>query len=273
MLSLFLSGAAAAADLNDDVAGLGLRLETDEGLFSVVVDLVGLLTDVLETAGLVAPPLSVDVEVAVEVRLIGAGAGAGCLVVDVRSLAVVVDVASLPAVRRSAPDAAVDMRFGLAEMPIFSFFDSSSVILSVALLSFDAVEGCGLWSDGVKLELVVDVRGLLAVAVLEVRALGLVDVLFKLEVEVDGVVEDATVLVLEDTVGRLNLSATEGGRAVVELFSGLAEDVFLTVLALVEPVVAAVFERLIPGVGAVADPETEPDSDAGALIPSSATEA
>lgn len=276
MLSLFLSGAAdvAVAVLDDDIAGLDLRLDVEVGLLSVVDDRVGLLTEVLDTAGLMAPPLIVEVEVAVEVRLIGAGAG--CLVPDARSLAVVAEMVDLVELERSVPDVAIDIRFGLAVMPTFSFFDSSSVALSVALLSFDAVDGCGLCSEGVEVVLVVDTRGLLAPVVLEESVLGLVDVdaLFRLGVEVEDVVADGGFLEVEDTVGLLSLSATDGGRAAVELVKGFVVEVgFLTVAEVVEPVVAAVFERLIPGLGAGVGADADPGPDEDALAPSSAVEA
>ena len=83
VLNLFLSVVVAAV-LIDDVAGFGRRLEVEAALLTVVEDrvVVGLLTELLETAGLIAPPLTVEVEITVEVLLIGAGAG--CLAFDSR---------------------------------------------------------------------------------------------------------------------------------------------------------------------------------------------
>lgn len=134
-------------------------------------------------------------------------------------------------------------------MPASSSLDSSSVALSVTLLSFDAIEACGLCSEDVEVLLVADeVTGLLAV-----RVLGLVEGLFRLEAE--GAVADVELLA-EEIVGLLNLSVTDAGRVVDVLVNGFDVVLLLTVLLFAEPVVAAVLERLMPGVGADSDSST-----------------
>ena len=90
--------------------------------------------------------------------------------------------------------------------------------------------------------------------VLDVRGLDRADVLFRPEVDVYGAVVDDAVLGLEEIVGRLSLSVTEGARAVVEEVSGLTDVVFFTAFG---PAVVLVFERVIPSAGAVVDPEPE----------------
>ena len=131
VLSLFLSVLVVAV-LEDsvDVAGFVRRVEVVPDL-EVVVDglvFVGLAMDDLDTAGLIAPARNVDVDVAVEVRLIGAGIGA----------LVEVGVAARAVASRSVVDCAVDSLLDLAARPVFSRLDSSSE----TLLSMDVVDAC-----------------------------------------------------------------------------------------------------------------------------------
>jgi len=192
VLSLFLSASELPGPTVLNV-GFDRRVEFIGVLFDIGVVLdalvvraaVGLLALVRLTAGLVAPPLNGEEEVAVGVRRIGVGAVA------------------LEVVLRSVAEDTVDIRFGFAAIP--PRFDSSSVVFS----SVDVTDSRARWAAAD--DAVVDEVGFRA----DEANVGLAGGLLRLEVDV---------LVDDEAVGFDRRSARLVGRVVVVVVDGFAAD-------------------------------------------------
>lgn len=185
MLNLFLSArelpGLAVLDVGFDRIVEFMGVLFDMGVLDAVVVLVvvGLLTPLRLVVGLVALPLRVEEEVAVDVRRVSAGA------------------AALEVVVRSVVEGTIDILFGFAAIP--PRFDSSSVVFS----SGDVTDDLSRWVA--RVGVVAEDVGFRA----EDASVGLAGGLLRLEV---------AVLVADDAVGLDSRSARLVGRAVVDGF-------------------------------------------------------